>query len=127
MVNKIIIQGRLTKDPELKASQSGVPKLLFTVAWSEKYKEVERRCFMLCEAWRQSAEFISRYFRKGQEIMIEGHMVTEEWKEKESTTFCQVDRVHFCGPKQERTEEQKPDADGFLNVKPGLDEELPFT
>lgn len=132
MVNKVIIQGRLTKDPELKTTQSGIPKLLFTVAWSEKYKEVEINCFLLCEAWRHTAEFISRYFRKGQEIAIEGHMVTEEWKEKESTTFCMVDKAHFCGskarqPDGEREDTRAPYPSDFVDVPEGIDEELPFS
>ena len=77
MINKVLIQGRLTKEPELKQTQSGVPVLLFTVAWSEKYKETETKCFLLCKAWRTTAEFINKYFHKGQEIGIDGRMVTE--------------------------------------------------
>lgn len=128
MVNKIIIQGRLTKDPELKQTQSGVSKLLFTVAWSEKYKEVETKCFLLCEAWRQTAEFISRFFRKGQEINLEGHMVTEDWN-NEQVTFCTVDKAHFCGPKTDSVPEQKPAPapEEFMDLPAGDLEELPFT
>ena len=130
MLNKVLIQGRLTKDPELKQTQSGISKLLFTVAWSEKYKEVETKCFLLCEAWRQKAEFISNYFRKGQEIIIEGHMVTEDWN-GEQVTFCSIDNANFCGsksgnaPKQE--EKPKTDENGFMDIPDGADEELPFS
>ena len=126
MINKVLIQGRLTKDPELKQTQSGVPVLLFTVAWSEKYKETETKCFLLCKAWRATAEFIAKYFNKGQEIVIDGRMVTEEWKEKETVTLCIVDHAHFCGAKA--TKEDKPKyTDDFVSVPPGLEEELPFT
>ena len=129
MLNKVLIQGRLTKNPELKQTQSGISKLLFTVAWSEKYKEVETKCFLLCEAWRQKAEFISNYFSKGQEIIIEGRMVTEDWN-GEQVTLCTIDNAHFCGsksdnaPKQE--EKPKPAPDEFMDVPDGVDEELPF-
>lgn len=129
MLNKVLIQGRLTKYPELKQTQSGISKLLFTVAWSEKYKEVETKCFLLCEAWRQTAEFISNYFSKGQEIIIEGHMVTEDWN-GEQVTLCAIDKAHFCGsksdnaPKQEEKPKQAPDE--FIDVPDGVDEELPF-
>lgn len=131
MINKVIIQGRLTKDPDLKQTQSGISKLLFTVAWSEKYKDVETKCFLFCEAWRQTAEFISNYFRKGDEINLEGHMVTEEWKEGESVTLCVIDKAHFCGSKAKRTqEEEKPqpqtDSEGFMDIPDNADEELPF-
>lgn len=126
MVNKVIIQGRLTKDPELKQTQSGVPFLNFTVAWSEKYKEVETKCFLLCKAWRQTAEFINTYFRKGQEIALEGRMVTEEWKEGENVTLCLVDRAHFCGSKLNKTPDLKPEQEQeFMELDEG-EEELPF-
>lgn len=126
MINKILLQGRLTKDPDLKQTQSGVSKLLFTVAWSEKYKEVETKCFMLCEAWRQTAEFIDRFFRKGQEIALEGHMVTEDWNDKQ-VTFMVIDRAHFCGSKITVQQDPEPatDKDGFMTV-PDDDDELPF-
>lgn len=127
MVNKTIIQGRLTRDPEVKKTQSGISRLLFKIAWSEKYKETETRCFLLCEAWRQTADFIGNYFRKGQEIIIEGHMVTENWGDNE-TTFCQVDRANFCGSKATASQEAPAaDKDGFVDVPEGIDEELPFT
>ena len=130
MVNKVIFQGRLTKDPELRKTQSDVPFLIFTVAWSEKYKEVETKCFLLCKAWRGTAEFINNYFGKGQEILIEGRMATEEWKEGESTSVCQVDRAHFCGSKANRTPEpdEKPavSADEFMQLPDGDLDELPF-
>lgn len=129
MVNRVIIQGRLTKDPELKQTQSGISKLLFTVAWSEKYKEVETKCFLLCEAWRQTAEFISNYFRKGQEINLEGHMVTEDWN-GEQVTFCTIDKAHFCGSKADNAPKQEdkpqPSPDEFMSLPDGADEELPF-
>ena len=123
MLNKVVIQGRLTKDPEVKQTQSGVPKLLFKVAWSEKYKEVETKCFLLCEAWRQTAEFIDKFFRKGQEILLEGHMVTEEWNSEE-VTFLTVDKAHFCGPKTAAEPEPEKKQDDFMELT--NDDDLPF-
>lgn len=130
MINKLIFQGRLTKDPELRQTQSGVSNLLFTVAWSEKYKETETKCFLLCKAWRQTAEFIDKYFQKGQEIALEGHMVTEEWKENETVTLCLIDKAHFCGSKSKSNAQEPPkERDGnedFVTIPEGLEEELPF-
>lgn len=127
MINHVAFQGRLTKDPELKQTQSGVPSLLFTVAWSEKYKEVETTCFLLCRAWRHTAEFIGKYFRKGQEIAIDGHMVTESWGDDKSTTLCVIDKAHFCGSKQERQEKPTPaPSDDFMDIPEGIQDELPF-
>ena len=59
MINRICYQGRLVKDPEIKVSQNNISKLEFTIAWSEKYKETETKCFLRCIAWRGTAEFIS--------------------------------------------------------------------
>lgn len=139
MVNKLILQGRMVADPELKHTQSDVANTEFTVAWSEKYKDVETKCFLRCKAWRSQAEFISKYFRKGQEIVIEGRMITEQWEsdgEKKSRTICVVDKANFCGSKSDNSNSssnQKPvskpetDPDGFMNIPDGiLDDELPF-
>ena len=136
MVNKLIYQGRLTADPELKHTQSDVSNLEFTIVWSEKYKEAETKCFLRCKAWRNTAEFISNYFKKGQEIIIEGHMVTEQWEdgeEKKSRTICVIDKAHFCGSKSETAPSgtchstSTPGPDGFEPIPDGIDEELPFS
>ena len=129
MVNKVIIQGRLTKDPDLRQTQSGVSNLLFTVAWSERYKDVETKCFLLCKAWRHTAEFVNTYFHKGQEILLEGRMITEEWKDDEKVTLMVVDWAHFCGSKATDNRDDKPiktDDNGFMDIPEGDQEELPF-
>lgn len=64
MVNNIVLQGRLTADIELRYTQSSVALAEFTVAWSEKYKDVETKCFLRCKAWRNTAEFLGKYFHK---------------------------------------------------------------
>lgn len=138
MLNKIEFQGRLVADPELKYTQSDVPRLEFTIAWSEKYKEVETKCFLRCIAWRNTAEFISNYFKKGQEIIVEGHMITEQWQdngENKSRTICLIDKAHFCGPKSDDTVKagdsanvpQNATNDGFMNIPDNVnDSGLPF-
>ena len=128
MINKMILQGRLTANIELKYTQSDVANTEFTVAWSEKYKETESKCFLRCKAWRQTAEFLEKYFQKGQEILIEGHMVTEEWEkdgEKKSRTICLADKVNFCGSKSNRGSDlqKNMDSDGFANIPDGVEDE----
>lgn len=128
MVNEVIYQGRLTKDPELKSTQSGISTLLFNVAWSNKYKDVETKCFLLCRAWQQTAEFISTYFKKGQEIIIVGHLETQKWDDDKEVTLCMVDRAHFAGSKATtlRDDDAKPSPDEFMDIPDNVDEELPF-
>lgn len=103
MLNHMTLQGRLTRDPELRYTQSETPVCSFTVAWSEKYKETETKLFLNCTAWRGTGEMVSKYFSKGNEIVVEGKLSTREWTGKEGgkriTNEMTVERVHFCGPK----------------------------
>ncbi len=103
MLNHMTLQGRLTRDPELRRTGSGTAVASFTVAWSEKYKETETKLFLNCTAWRGTGEMVSKYFFKGKEIIVEGKLNTREWTDKEggkhTTNEMTVERVHFCGPK----------------------------
>lgn len=131
MVNRIILQGRLVKDIEV-VQVGGFSKAEFTIAWSEKYKETEKQCFLRCVAWRSTAEHLGKYFRKGQELAIEGQMITETWEkdgQKQSRTLCNVEKVHFCGSKASNASNNAPSASGnndFMTIPEGADEELPF-
>lgn len=112
MINKTVLQGRLTAAPELRQTQSGVTTVFFTVAWSEKYKEVEKKCFLSCKAWRGTAEFLCKYFKKGQELIVSGKLTTEDWTtqdgSKRSSTVLDVEGVHFCGSKRDAGENSTP-------------------
>lgn len=105
MINRTVLQGRLVRDVELRTTQSGISVASFTVAWSEKYKETETKCFLPCTAWRQTGEFVSKYFTKGQEINVTGKLQTREWEDKEgnkrSTIELVVDEAAFCGSKSD--------------------------
>ena len=107
MLNHTAVQGRLVRDPELRYTQSQTPVYSFTVAWSEKIKDSETKLFLPCVAWRGTAELVSKYWHKGQEIIVDGKLTTRQWQDKEgnnrSSTELTVQNVHFCGPK-ERTE-----------------------
>jgi single-strand DNA-binding protein len=104
MLNKTIIQGRFTRDAELRETQAGTKVASFTVAWSEKYKDTERKLFMPCVAWGNNAEFACTWFSKGSEVVVEGYLTSRKWQDKignsRETIELTVDRLHFCGPKQ---------------------------
>ena len=128
-VNRLVFQGRNTRDLELKTTQSGIENVTFTLAWSEKYKELERKCFLRCKAWRQTATFLDKYFHgKGSEMIVEGQIETEEWQDKDGNNRSQivlnVEKVHFCGKKAEQsaTKAEEPAAP----VMTETDEPLPF-
>ena len=128
MLNRIILQGRLVRDIELK-DVGGFNMTEFTVAWSEKYKDIEKQCFLRCKAWRSTAEFMSKFFKKGQELLIEGQMITETWDkdgEKQSRTICNIEKVNFCGPKPSGSEESAAKDTGFVNVPDTDQDKLPF-
>lgn len=111
-MNKSILIGRLTADPELRHTQSGVASCRFTLAVNRKYKNdngVYEADFITCVAWRQTAEFVSRYFSKGKMIAVEGTLHTGSYQDKNYpdvkhyTTDVYVDNVEFCGDKSSST------------------------
>lgn len=131
MLNKVQVQGRFTADPEVQ-QKGGFSMVEFTVAWSEKYKEREDKCFLRCKAWRGMADFVGNCFKKGQECIVEGKLLTEQWEkdgQKQSRTVLNVDRVHFCGSKPANTSApaEALGEEGFMKVDPKQDEELPFS
>lgn len=108
MLNCVAIMGRLTNDPELKSTNDGVHVLSFTVAVDRNFVrqgEERQADFIDCVAWRQQAEFISRYFHKGSMIAIQGAIQTRNWEDKNGSkrksTEILVNSVNFCGSKSE--------------------------
>jgi single-strand DNA-binding protein len=114
MFNLVVLSGRLTADPELKTTPSGVSVCSFTIAVERRYKQGEERQadFVNIVAWRQTAEFVSKFFSKGSMIGIEGSIQTRRYQDKDGnnrTAFEVVaDEVQFAdfGKK-----EDKPSAD----------------
>ena len=108
-MNKSILIGRLTADPELRQTQSGVASCRFTVAVDRKFADKntgeKQSDFITCVAWRQTAEFVSRYFNKGKMIALEGSLRTGKYQDKNHddvthyTTEVDVDNVEFVGSK----------------------------
>lgn len=84
-LNKVILGGRLTADIELKQTQSGVSTTTFTIAVNRKTSgtQEQQADFITCVAWRNTAEFISRYFKKGSSICIVGEILTRSWQDKD--------------------------------------------
>ena len=114
MLNSLVIMGRLTKDPEHKQLSSGVTVCKFTVAVDRKFvnKQTNERetDFIDCQAWRGTADFISRYFSKGSMIAVEGTLQNNNWTDndgkKHYSYIVQVEQAHFCGGKNESGQAQ---------------------
>ncbi len=107
-MNKVNIMGRLTKSPELRQTASGISVCNFTIAVDRKYVKAgeERQAdFINCIAWRQTAEFVCRYFTRGKMIAVSGSLQTRTWDDKDGkrqySTEVQVDDVYFTEKKIE--------------------------
>ena len=106
-INKVILGGRLTADPELKETQSGVPVCSFSIAVNRKVaKDQEQKAdFINCTAWRNTAEFIQKYFRKGSSLCIVGNIQTRSWDDKNGNkryaTEVVVDEAMFVDSKND--------------------------
>lgn len=107
MYNKVIMMGRLTRDPELKATPNGVSVCKFGIAVDRKFQnkgEEKKADFFNVVAWRQTGEFVSRYFGKGNLILVEGELQTSKFTDKngnESTWYEIVaERACFTGEKK---------------------------
>lgn len=107
MLNCAVIMGRLTADPELRQTPSGVAVTRFTVAVDRGYVkpgEERKADFINVVAWRQTAEFVSRYFQKGSMIAVQGSIQTGSYEKdgvKRYTFEISADNVSFCGSKSE--------------------------
>ena len=128
MINSVVIMGRLTKDPELKTTQSGLSVVSFTVAVDRKYqKGGERQAdFLNVVAWRHTAEFVEKYFHKGYMIAVQGSIQTRKYEDKNGNNRTAVeivaDNVSFCGSKDEKPN-LNVSTDDFEEIG---DDDLPF-
>lgn len=104
-MNNVILKGRLVADPELRQTQSNISVVSFKIAVDKYVKDGEKQAdFIECSAWRATAEFISKYFRKGQEILISrGALHNKNWTDKDGvkhyTYEVTAEAVEFCGSK----------------------------
>lgn len=118
MLNSVNLIGRFTRDPELRTTPNGISTCSFTIAVDRNFTrqgEERKADFINCVAWRQTAELISRYFKKGNLIALEGSIQTRNWDDNEGkrhyATEVVVDRVHFVESRSSR-EGRSGDFDG---------------
>lgn len=108
--NKVILGGRLTADPELKQTQSGIPVVSFSIAVNRRYQSKDapqQTDFFNVTAWRATAEFVSKYFRKGSSICITGSIQNRTWTDQQGqkryATDIVADEVMFVDSRQDST------------------------
>lgn len=131
-MNKFICNGRLTKDPEIKFTQTTNTKIAsISVAVRRNYKNAEGNYdsdFFNCTAFGNQAEFLEKYFKKGQEILISGHLQNRSWEtesgEKRYATDIIIETIDFIGSKQ-NTDENKSEVEVTVKEEDNSDD-LPF-
>ena len=142
MLNKVILMGRFTRDPELRSTPQGVSTCAFSIAVDRNFVrqgEERKADFINCVAWRQTAEFISKYFRKGSLVALEGSIQTRSWDDQDGkkryATEVLVSQVYFAESK--RDSQSVMGGDDFASasdfgslpepISPmGTDDDLPF-
>ena len=147
-LNKVVLCGRLTADPELKQTQSGIAVVSFSLAVNRRFtrgadgQNNSQADFINCVAWRQTAEFISRYFKKGSSLCVTGSIQTRTWTDntgaKRYATDVVVDEAMFVDSRSDSTGSASyvPDAYGSPSFSSGAeapnfeeiktDDDLPF-
>jgi single-strand DNA-binding protein len=127
--------GRLTRDPELRRTGTGVAVAGFTLAVDRDFsgKDSKKETdFIECVAWKGTAEFISKYFAKGQMAVVFGRLQIRSWTDKDGnkhrTAEIVADSVYFCGDKKNDGQSSGPDAEHEAQDYPLLDDDaqLPF-
>jgi len=141
-MNKVILLGRLTKDPEVKYSQGEKSTAIakFTLAVDRKFKRDGEQTadFLPCVAFGKSGEFVEKYLKQGTKIALTGRIQTGNYTNKEGqkvyTTDVMVEEMEFAesknagngGNSRPKPTENQAGGDGYMNIPDGNDEELPF-
>ena len=131
MLNKIIVMGRMVRNPELRRTNSGTAVASFTIACDRDFKSDsgEREVdFIECVAWRNTAEFVSKYFTKGRMSVVSGRLQTRNWTDKEGNkrkaTEIVAESVYFGESKREELQSYAAPQESFAELPD--DGEIPF-
>ena len=134
MLNKIIIMGRLTRDPELRKTNTGASVASFTIANDRDFGEKETDFFDIV-AWKNTADFVSKYFTKGRMAVVVGRLQLRSWNDKDGnkrkTAEVVAENVYFGDSKSDSPLSRGMDSDAFRKIGgfeelTGTDEGLPF-
>ena len=140
MLNKIVIMGRLTRDPELRYTASNTPVASFSLAVDRDFKSKEggekETDFIDCVAWRQTGEFAAKYFQKGSMAAVSGRLQLRDWTDKEGnkrrSAEVVADNIYFCGKKENSVGGEQVHSESDIRSalaipgEPINDGELPF-
>ena len=142
MINRVVLVGRITRDPELRLTTNGIENVLFTIAVNRQFsgQSGERQAdFISCVAWRQSAKFLANYIKKGALIGVEGRIQTRQYEQDGITRYVTevvVDSVQSLESRADSENRTQPtrsttnnvDSDDYYHTSSQLtsDDDLPF-
>ena len=133
MLNKVIIMGRLVKDPELRRTGTGTAVVALTLAVDRDYKAPDGKRetdFIDVVAWRSTAEFVSKYFTKGRMAVVEGRLQIRDWTDKDDgrrrSAEVVADNVYFGDSKRTVSDSDTPSSGEFQELPEEENGELPF-
>ena len=130
-LNKIILMGRLTRDPELRTTQSGVSVTSFTIAGDRDFDKTATD-FVDIVAWKNTAEFVSRFFTKGRMAVVSGRLQMRSWEDRDGkkrvSAEVVADNVYFGDSKREEGSSYSPPPKAAVTdfSEIGPDDDLPF-
>lgn len=120
-MNKVMLIGRLTKDPELRYTQGGTAVASFTIAVDRRFSKDKEADFINCVAWQKTAEFISQYFHKGSKIVVEGRLQTRSYDAEDGSrrfvTEVVVEQSEFGDSKAKSENNSATGASGALEAE----------
>lgn len=132
-MNRVCLIGRLAADPQLRYTQSGTAVASFTLAVNRKFSNQNgehEADFVNCVAWQRTAEFVANYFKKGQQMALEGRLQVRSYDgndgQRRWVTEVVADQVEFVGSKQEGGQQSQPNNNVSNNNGLGLGEEIVF-
>jgi len=148
MLNKVVLMGRLTAEPELRHTQSNTPVASFTLAVGRSFSKTDETDFIDIVCWRNQAEFVSKWFHKGMQVAVTGRLQVRNWKDKDGNSRRSYEVVaeeaHFAEgrrdsqaggapapyaaapARQDYAPASDPDASSGFRDLSGEDDELPF-
>lgn len=128
-MNRIILMGRMVKDPELRRTNEGTPVSSFTLA-VDRFGKEKKTDFIDLVAWKGTAEFVAKYFTKGQMCLAEGRLQIRDWTDKEGnkrrTAEVVADGVYFAGNRNENRGGEPRTSAELAELDDESDDDLPF-
>lgn len=129
-MNKAILMGRLTQDVELRTTPNGISVATFSLAVNRKFSKTNEADFINIVCWRSTAEFVFKYFKKGQQIALVGSIQTRKWQDKDGNnryaTEVVADEVYFADSKKDSSGAATGTDTGDFEEIDTDDGELPF-